>query len=122
VGVRRDAGSVVLRPEEARDLRQGIEDNLRALGTGRLAALNLRIMDPSQAPGRRFDAQLAVVAGPAGNERGNGNRAKRAYWGSADANTATGALVGKPGRRCCILIIRRSWVRSPPAPLFEIQF
>ena len=39
VGVRRDAGSVVLRPQEARELRQGIEDNLRALGTGLLAAL-----------------------------------------------------------------------------------
>jgi pyridoxine 4-dehydrogenase len=61
VGVRRDAGSVVLRPEEARELRQGIEDNLRALGTGRLAAVNLRMMDPSQAPGTRFEAQLAVL-------------------------------------------------------------
>ena len=61
VGVRRDAGSAVLRPEEARELRQGIEDNLRALGTGRLAAVNLRLMDPSQAPGRRFDTQLAVL-------------------------------------------------------------
>jgi hypothetical protein len=117
VGVRRDAGSVVLRPEEARELRQGIEDNLRALGTGRLAALNLRIMDPSQAPGRRFDAQLAVVVGPAGNDRGNRNPAERAYWGNGDAIVATKAQVGKPGRRCCILIIRRSWVRSPPAPL-----
>jgi len=61
VGVRQDAGSAVLRPEEARELRQGIEDNLRALGTARLAAVNLRLMDPSQAPGRRFDAELAVL-------------------------------------------------------------
>jgi pyridoxine 4-dehydrogenase len=61
VGVRRDAGSAVLRPGEARELRQGIQDNLRALGTGRLAAANLRLMDPSQAPGGRFDAQLAVL-------------------------------------------------------------
>ena len=61
VGVRDDAGSAVLRPGEARELRQGIEDNLRALGTGRLAAVNLRMMEPSQAPGRRFDAQLAVL-------------------------------------------------------------
>ena len=61
VGVFGDAGSEVLRPEEARQLRQDIEDNLRALGTGRLAAVNLRMMDPSQAPGRRFDAQLAVL-------------------------------------------------------------
>jgi pyridoxine 4-dehydrogenase len=61
VGVRRDAGSAALRPDEARELRQGIEDNLRALGTGRLAAVNLRMMDPSQVPGSRFDAQLAVL-------------------------------------------------------------
>jgi pyridoxine 4-dehydrogenase len=61
VGVRRDAGGAVLRPEEARELRQGIEDNLSALGTGRLAAVNMRMMDPTQAPGRRFDAQLAVL-------------------------------------------------------------
>jgi pyridoxine 4-dehydrogenase len=62
VGARRDAGDGLLRSWEARELRQGIEDNLRALGTGRLAAVNLRMMDPSQAPGRRFDAQLAVLA------------------------------------------------------------
>jgi pyridoxine 4-dehydrogenase len=61
VGVRRDAGGAVLRPEEARELRQGIEDNLSALGAGRLAAVNMRMMDPTQAPGRRFDAQLAVL-------------------------------------------------------------
>ena len=46
---------------EARELRQGIEDNLRALGTGRLAVVNLRVMDPSETPGRRFDARLAVL-------------------------------------------------------------
>jgi pyridoxine 4-dehydrogenase len=61
VGARHDAGGA-LRSWEARELRQGIEANLRALGTGRLAAVNLRMMDPSQAPGRRFDAQLAVLA------------------------------------------------------------
>jgi pyridoxine 4-dehydrogenase len=61
VGVRRNAGDASLRPAEARELRQGIEDNLRALGTGRLAAVNLRLMDPSETPGRRFDAQLAVL-------------------------------------------------------------
>jgi pyridoxine 4-dehydrogenase len=55
VGVRRD------RPGEARELRQGIEDNLRTLGTGRLAAVNLRMMDPSEIPGGRFDAELAVL-------------------------------------------------------------
>jgi hypothetical protein len=62
VGARRDADGAVLRPWEARELRQGIEDNLRALGTGRLAAVNLRLMDPAETPGSRFDAQLAVLA------------------------------------------------------------
>jgi pyridoxine 4-dehydrogenase len=61
VGARRDAAGALLRSWEARELRQGIEDNLRALGTGRLAAVNLRVMDPFEAPGRRFDAQLAVL-------------------------------------------------------------
>jgi pyridoxine 4-dehydrogenase len=42
-------------------LRQGIEDNLVTLGTRRLAAVNLRIMDPSETPGRAFDAQLAAL-------------------------------------------------------------
>src|ERR1022692_889079 len=55
----------------------------------------------------------------AANGRGNGNRAKQADRGSADANTATLAQVRSPGRRSAGLIIRRSWVRSPPAPLFE---
>jgi pyridoxine 4-dehydrogenase len=61
VAARRDAGGALLRSREARELREGIEDNLRALGTGRLAAVNLRMMDPSHTPGRRFDAQLAVM-------------------------------------------------------------
>jgi pyridoxine 4-dehydrogenase len=43
-------------------LRQGIEDNLVALGVGRLAAVNLRIIDPSEPPGARFDAELAALA------------------------------------------------------------
>jgi aryl-alcohol dehydrogenase-like predicted oxidoreductase len=61
VGARRDAGGAWLRSWEARELRQGIADNLRALGTGRLAVVNLRVMDPSETPGRRFDAQLAML-------------------------------------------------------------
>jgi pyridoxine 4-dehydrogenase len=40
-------------------LRQGIEDNLVALGVSRLAAVNLRVIDPVEAPGARFDAELA---------------------------------------------------------------
>ncbi len=46
---------------EPRELRQGIEDNLATLGANRLAAVNLRIMDPSEIPGRQFDAQLAAL-------------------------------------------------------------
>jgi aryl-alcohol dehydrogenase-like predicted oxidoreductase len=42
-------------------LRQGIEDNLATLDTGRLAAVNLRVMNPSETPGRQFDAQLAAL-------------------------------------------------------------
>ena len=45
----------------ARELLAGIEANLRSLGVSRLAAVNLRLMDPSQAPGRQFDAQLAAL-------------------------------------------------------------
>ncbi|WP_262056885.1 aldo/keto reductase [Streptomyces sp. STR69] len=41
-------------------LRQGIEENLTALGVSRLAAVNLRMVDPTEAPDGRFDAQLAV--------------------------------------------------------------
>jgi aryl-alcohol dehydrogenase-like predicted oxidoreductase len=42
-------------------LRQGIEDNLAALGVSRLAAVNLRMIDPAEAPGARFDAELAAL-------------------------------------------------------------
>jgi Aldo/keto reductase family len=42
-------------------LRQGVEDNPATLGADRLAAVNLRMMDPSETPGRRFDAQLAAL-------------------------------------------------------------
>jgi pyridoxine 4-dehydrogenase len=49
------------RYDEPHELRQGIEENLAALGTGRLAAVNLRLMDPSEPPGTRFDAQLAAL-------------------------------------------------------------
>ena len=61
VAARRDTGGALLRFDEPNELRQGIEDNLATLGAGRLAAVNLRVMDPSQTPGRRFDAQLAAL-------------------------------------------------------------
>jgi aryl-alcohol dehydrogenase-like predicted oxidoreductase len=61
VAARRDASGAVLRFDEPHQLRQGIEDNLATLGVGTLAAVNLRMMDPSEAPGKRFDAQLAAL-------------------------------------------------------------
>jgi pyridoxine 4-dehydrogenase len=62
VAARRDAGGALLRFDEPDELRQGIEDNLATLGTGRLAAVNLRVTDPSETPGSRFDAQLTALA------------------------------------------------------------
>jgi aryl-alcohol dehydrogenase-like predicted oxidoreductase len=61
VAARRDAGGALLRFDEPNELRQGIEDNLATLGADRLAAVNLRVMDPSDTPGSRFDAQLAAL-------------------------------------------------------------
>jgi pyridoxine 4-dehydrogenase len=50
------------RPHGEQDqLRQGIEDNLVALGVSRLAAVNLRMIDPAEPPGVRFDAELAAL-------------------------------------------------------------
>jgi pyridoxine 4-dehydrogenase len=46
---------------EQDQLRQGIEDNLVTLGVSRLAAVNLRLIDPAEAPGARFDAELATL-------------------------------------------------------------
>ena len=60
VAARRDDAGAVLPYDEPHQLRRGIEDNLATLGIGRLAAVNLRLMDHS-APGRRFDAQLAAL-------------------------------------------------------------
>ena len=42
-------------------LRQGIEENLATLGVGRLAAVNLRMIDPAEPPGARFDAELTAL-------------------------------------------------------------
>jgi pyridoxine 4-dehydrogenase len=42
-------------------LRQGIEDNLATLSTSRLAAVNLRLMDPTESSGGEFDAQLGSL-------------------------------------------------------------
>jgi pyridoxine 4-dehydrogenase len=54
VGVFRDTG------HDARQLRQGIEDNLRSLRVDQLAAVNLRLPSPGRADAR-FDDHLAAM-------------------------------------------------------------
>lgn len=68
VGARRDAQGGWLPFDEPDELRQGIEDNLRTLDTDRLAAVNLRIMPPADAPdgiaavdAEKFDGQLTAM-------------------------------------------------------------
>jgi pyridoxine 4-dehydrogenase len=53
--------SKVAARSDSTELRRGIEDNLATLGVSTLAAVNLRVMEPSEPPGRRFDAQLAAL-------------------------------------------------------------
>jgi pyridoxine 4-dehydrogenase len=54
VGVFRDTG------HDARQLRQGIQDNLRSLRVDRLTAVNLRLPSPGRVDAR-FDDQLAAM-------------------------------------------------------------
>jgi aryl-alcohol dehydrogenase-like predicted oxidoreductase len=61
VAARRDDSGAVLPYDDPDQLRSGIEDNLTTLGVERLAAVNLRLLDPSARPGTRFDAQLAAL-------------------------------------------------------------
>ena len=61
VAARLDTDRALLRYDAPHQLRQGIEDNLATLDTDRLAAVNLRVIDPSETPGRQFDAQLAAL-------------------------------------------------------------
>src|SRR2546429_4679777 len=60
VGARRDESGGWLPYDDPRHLRRGIEDNLRTLGTGQLAAVNLRVMDGAE-PGRRVDDPMAAT-------------------------------------------------------------
>jgi pyridoxine 4-dehydrogenase len=60
VGARRDGSGGWLPYDEPDQLRRGIEDNLRSLGAGQLAAVNLRLMDGAK-PDQRFDDQLAAM-------------------------------------------------------------
>jgi pyridoxine 4-dehydrogenase len=60
VGARRDQSGGWLPYSQPDQLRQGIEDNLRTLGVGQLAAVNLRLTDEGP-PGQQFDDQLAAM-------------------------------------------------------------
>jgi aryl-alcohol dehydrogenase-like predicted oxidoreductase len=59
VGARRDDDGGWLPWDEPADLRQGIEDNLTALGVERLGAVNLRVMPGGSMA--RFEEQLAAM-------------------------------------------------------------
>jgi aryl-alcohol dehydrogenase-like predicted oxidoreductase len=61
VAVRRGDRGEILPYDEPAQLRAGIEDNLRALGIDRLAAVNLRMPDETAVPDARFDSQLAAM-------------------------------------------------------------
>jgi aryl-alcohol dehydrogenase-like predicted oxidoreductase len=61
VAALRDATGAVLPYDDPDQLRAGIEDNLATLRVERLAAVNLRLLDPSATPGTRFDSQLAAL-------------------------------------------------------------
>ena len=60
VAVRRDDSGAVLPFDEPHQLREGIEDNLRSLRTGQLAAVNLRLTGDGRVDAR-FDDQLAAM-------------------------------------------------------------
>jgi aryl-alcohol dehydrogenase-like predicted oxidoreductase len=60
VGARRTSDGGILAWDDPVDLRQGIEDDLRSLRTERLAAVNLRVMDPNLSD-QRFDDQLEAM-------------------------------------------------------------
>jgi pyridoxine 4-dehydrogenase len=60
VGGRRDDRGAWLPVSEPAVLRRDIETNLRTLGTDRLAAVNLRLME-SEGPDQLFDDQLSVM-------------------------------------------------------------
>jgi pyridoxine 4-dehydrogenase len=68
VGGRRDDTGAWLPAHEPGELRQDVEDNLRTLGVDRLAAVNLRVMDPEAEPNQPgrvnpqlFDRQLTAM-------------------------------------------------------------
>jgi pyridoxine 4-dehydrogenase len=60
VAARWDAGGGIVRADDPDQLRAGIEDNLRTLRTGQLAAVNLRLSGDGRVDAR-FDDQLAAM-------------------------------------------------------------
>ena len=60
VAVRRDDGGAVLPFDDPHQLREGIEDNLRSLRVGQLAAVNLRLPGDGRVDAC-FDDQLAAM-------------------------------------------------------------
>ncbi|MCW2778420.1 MAG: aldo/keto reductase [Frankiales bacterium] len=61
VGAKRGPKAEWLPWDRPEDLRQGIEDNLRALGVERLRAVNLRVMDPGHGSDVPFDEQVDAM-------------------------------------------------------------
>ncbi len=61
VAVRRGAAGEILSYDSPKELRTGIEDNLRTLGVDHLTAVNLRMPNPTALPDARFDDQLAAM-------------------------------------------------------------
>ena len=61
VGARRDSLGRFQLFNEPRELRQGIEENLKTLGVGQLPAVNLRLVNGAPVDGF-FDAQVAAMA------------------------------------------------------------
>jgi diketogulonate reductase-like aldo/keto reductase len=60
VGASRDTRGGIFAADEPKQLRRGIEDNLRSLSLDQLAAVNLRLMRPG-GPDSFFDDQLAAM-------------------------------------------------------------
>jgi pyridoxine 4-dehydrogenase len=61
VGARRGKRGEIFADDEPGQLRQGIEDNLRTLGTNRIGIVNLRLMR-SSGPDSLFDDQLETMS------------------------------------------------------------
>jgi aryl-alcohol dehydrogenase-like predicted oxidoreductase len=61
VGGRRDAAGAWLPAQAPRELRQGVEDNLRSLRVERMDLVNLRLMDDGETPAVGLAEQLGAL-------------------------------------------------------------